>query len=87
MITSEGMEMLEEELIDAKDVISIDSPVAQTLLKKEVGDVVAVKTNATELTWRMYKNRGSISQSTAMPENCIYTFANTSGDCLTLSKL
>lgn len=67
MITSEGMEMLEEELIDAKDVISIDSPVAQTLLKKEVGDVVAVKTNATELTWRMYKNRGQYSN----PQQCL----------------
>jgi len=42
-----------EELIGAKDVISIDSPIAQALLKKEVGDEVLVKTPAASLTWKI----------------------------------
>lgn len=42
-----------EELIGNKDYISIDSPMAQALLKKEVGDQVVVKTTAGEFTWRI----------------------------------
>lgn len=42
-----------EELIGMKDYISIDSPIAQALLKKEVGDEVLVKTPAASLTWRI----------------------------------
>lgn len=42
-----------EELIGAKDYISMDSPIAQALLKKEVGDVVIVKTTAAEFNWRI----------------------------------
>ena len=44
-----------EELIGMKDYISIDSPIAQALLKKEVGDEVEVKTPATTLTWKIHK--------------------------------
>ena len=44
-----------EELIGMKDYISIDSPIAQALLKKQVGDEVLVKTPATSLTWRIHK--------------------------------
>ena len=44
-----------EELIGAKDYISIDSPMAQALLKKEVGDEVVVKTTAGEFKWRINK--------------------------------
>lgn len=44
-----------EELIGAKDVISIDSPIAQALLKKEVGDEVEVKTPAATMTWKIHK--------------------------------
>lgn len=43
-----------EELIGNKDVISIDSPIAQALLKKEVGDEVEVKTPAAILTWKIH---------------------------------
>lgn len=42
-----------EELIGAKDYISMDSPMAQTLLKKKVGDEVVVKTTAGEFKWRI----------------------------------
>jgi transcription elongation factor GreB len=42
-----------EELIGAKDYISMDSPIAQALLKKEVGDEVIVKTTAGEFNWRI----------------------------------
>jgi len=42
-----------EELIAAKDYISMDSPIAQALLKKEVGDEVIVKTTAGEFNWRI----------------------------------
>ncbi len=42
-----------EELIGAKDYISIDSPMAQALLKKEVGDEAIVKTTAGEFKWRI----------------------------------
>jgi transcription elongation factor GreB len=44
-----------EELIGAKDYISMDSPMAQALLKKEVGDEVIVKTPAREFVWRITK--------------------------------
>ncbi len=44
-----------EELIGTKDAISIDSPVAQALLKKEVGDEVTVKTQAANFTWKIHK--------------------------------
>lgn len=44
-----------EELIGSKDCISIDSPVAQALLKKQVGNEVVVKTKATNFTWRINK--------------------------------
>lgn len=44
-----------EEIINAKDVISIDSPVAQALLKKQEGDEVLVKTEAATFTWRINK--------------------------------
>jgi transcription elongation factor GreB len=44
-----------EELIGAKDYISMDSPMAQALLKKEVGDDVIVKTPARDFVWRITK--------------------------------
>lgn len=44
-----------EELIGAKDYISMDSPMAQALEKKEVGDEVVVKTPAREFVWRITK--------------------------------
>ncbi len=44
-----------EELIGAKDYISIDSPMAQALEKKAVGDEVIVKTPAREFVWRITK--------------------------------
>ena len=44
-----------EELIGAKDYISIDSPMAQALQKKQVGDEVVVKTPAREFVWRITK--------------------------------
>jgi transcription elongation factor GreB len=44
-----------EELIGAKDYISIDSPMAQALLKKEVGEEVLVKTPTAVFAWRITK--------------------------------
>lgn len=44
-----------EEIIGMKDHISIDSPIAQALYKKEVGDEVTVKTPAAQLKWRLHK--------------------------------
>ncbi|OEJ99839.1 transcription elongation factor GreB [Roseivirga misakiensis] len=44
-----------EELIGMKDYISIDSPIAQALLKKREGDEVLVKTPAASITWRIHK--------------------------------
>ncbi|MBL7847756.1 MAG: transcription elongation factor GreB [Cyclobacteriaceae bacterium] len=44
-----------EELLGSKDCISMDSPMAQALLKKEVGDEVIVKTPAREFVWRIRK--------------------------------
>src|SRR5690606_16146620 len=37
-----------DEIFDTKDYISIDSPMARALMKKEVGDVAIVKTDAGE---------------------------------------
>jgi len=44
-----------EEIIGEKDYISIDSPMAQALLKKEVGDEAIVKTPASQFKWRINK--------------------------------
>ncbi|OEK00542.1 transcription elongation factor GreB [Roseivirga sp. 4D4] len=44
-----------EELIGMKDYISIDSPIAQALLKKQEGDEVLVKTPAANFTWKIHK--------------------------------
>src|SRR6187551_9345 len=44
-----------EEIIDTKDYISIDSPMAHALMKKEVGDEAVVKTGAGEFVWRVTK--------------------------------
>ena len=40
-----------DEIFDRKDYISIDTPMARALLKKEVGDEGMVKTDAGEVTW------------------------------------
>lgn len=40
-----------DEIFNTKDYISIDSPMARALLKKEVGDDATVKTQAGEFTW------------------------------------
>jgi transcription elongation factor GreB len=44
-----------DEIFDRKDYISIDSPMARALLKKEVDDEAVVKTEAGVVTW--YINR------------------------------
>jgi len=44
-----------DEIFDTKDYISIDSPMARALIKKEVGDEVFVKTDAGEFAWRVIK--------------------------------
>lgn len=44
-----------DEIFDTKDYISIDSPMAQALMKKEVGDEIVVKTNAGEFVWKVKK--------------------------------
>lgn len=44
-----------EEILNTKDHISVDSPMAQALMKKEVGDEVVVKTGAGEFVWRITK--------------------------------
>ena len=44
-----------EELIGAKDHISMDSPMAHALLKKEVGDEAIVQTATAEFIWRITK--------------------------------
>lgn len=44
-----------EELIGAKDYISMDSPMAIALLKKKVGDEAVVKTPARDFVWRITK--------------------------------
>ena len=42
-----------EELLDAKNYISMDSPMAHALINKEVGDEAIVKTGAGEFVWRV----------------------------------
>lgn len=44
-----------EELIGAKDYISMDSPIAKALLNKVVGDEVVVKTPVAQLVWKINK--------------------------------
>ena len=44
-----------EELIGKPDYISMDSPIAQALLEKKVGDEVTVKTPAAEMAWKIHK--------------------------------
>jgi|GEM_PF-5257771 len=38
-----------------KNYISIDPPVAQALLKKQVGDEVVVKTKVANFTWKIHE--------------------------------
>ncbi|EPU1052639.1 GreA/GreB family elongation factor, partial [Klebsiella pneumoniae] len=40
-----------DEIFGRKDYISIDSPMARALLKKEVGDLAIVNTPAGEASW------------------------------------
>lgn len=44
-----------EEIINTKDYISMDSPMAQALLNKQVGDEATVKTGAGTFVWRVKK--------------------------------
>lgn len=44
-----------EEIIGVKDYISVDSPMAQALMKKEVGEQAVVKTGAGEFVWRIMR--------------------------------
>jgi len=44
-----------DEIFDTKDYISMDSPMANALLKKEVGDEVTVKTGMGSFVWRISK--------------------------------
>jgi len=44
-----------EEIINTKDYISMDSPMAQALINKEVGDEAMVKTGAGTFVWRIKK--------------------------------
>lgn len=44
-----------DEIIGMKDYISVDSPMAQALMKKQVDDEVVVKTGAGEFVWRIAK--------------------------------
>jgi transcription elongation factor GreB len=44
-----------EELIGNKDYISMDSPMAQALLHKEVGDEAVVETKMAKFVWRILK--------------------------------
>jgi transcription elongation factor GreB len=44
-----------DEIFNTKDCISVDSPMAVALLKKEVGDHAVVKTGAGEFVWRVTK--------------------------------
>lgn len=43
------------EIFDTKDYISIDSPMAQALMNKKVGDEAVVKTGAGEFVWTVTK--------------------------------
>jgi transcription elongation factor GreB len=42
-----------EELLESKDYISMDSPMAHALLNKSVGDEAKVKTGAGEFVWKV----------------------------------
>ncbi len=44
-----------EEILNTKDYISMDSPMAHALLNKEVGDEAIVKTGAGEFAWKIKK--------------------------------
>jgi transcription elongation factor GreB len=44
-----------EEIFERRDYISIDSPMAQALLKKEVGEEVLVQTPTIQILWRIKK--------------------------------
>jgi transcription elongation factor GreB len=44
-----------DEIFDTKDYISMDSPMANALLKKEVGDEAIVKTGMGAFVWRITK--------------------------------
>jgi len=44
-----------DEIFDTKDYISIDSPMARALMKKEVGDEAVVITDAGEFVWHVTK--------------------------------
>lgn len=44
-----------EEIINTKDYISMDSPMARALLEKQVGDDVVVKTVGGEFIWKVKK--------------------------------
>jgi transcription elongation factor GreB len=44
-----------EEIFERRDFISIDSPMAQALLKKEVGEEALVQTPTLEMAWRITK--------------------------------
>ena len=44
-----------DEILNVKDYISVDSPMAHALMKKEVGDEVVVHTNAGDFVWRVIK--------------------------------
>ena len=44
-----------EEIFERRDFISIDSPMAQALLKKEVGEEAVVQTPTMQMTWRIVK--------------------------------
>ena len=44
-----------EELIGAKDYISMDSPMAHALMQKQVGDEAIVKTVTAQFVWRITK--------------------------------
>jgi len=44
-----------EEIFERRDYISIDSPMAQALLKKQVGDEALVQTPTMQVQWRIGK--------------------------------
>ncbi|HRI79743.1 MAG TPA: transcription elongation factor GreB [Cyclobacteriaceae bacterium] len=44
-----------DEIFGAKDYISMDSPMAQALMNKQVGDEATVKTGAGTFVWRVTK--------------------------------
>lgn len=44
-----------DEILNTRDYISMDSPMAHALIKKEIGDKVIVKTGMGEFVWRVTK--------------------------------